>query len=331
MSFLLLVIIFLSGCDSSSTAKERDFEKYHQRLSNVLEVPYSSIDEPSAVTIPPKRSLYQPLPRLSLGLLESYQLRQCGLFDLVAQKNSQLGKVQDAFYDFEYQINLLKILNSCLSEPGISEQDRNTLTELNQQKWQHLSIHLDNLVFTSVSMRKQLTASQWLVLEGDVDTMLIKQGLNTLKSYYQTPVFKTSQLPEDNIVEFQEHFEKSRLIGKLYYSLQSSSLWLEHTTNMLETNRPLIFCQPKRDKTRFLYLNNVFNSIYVKEIQPYLAYLDSTYWELSDGIDMIEKRISLLEGRYNLSQTHQQFRQATLKHAQFWQRLFKECGIGIPK
>ncbi|PNQ54254.1 DUF3080 domain-containing protein [Vibrio agarivorans] len=331
IGFSFIYVIFLVGCDLQNSSQEKVFGKYHQRLTNILEVSYSSVDASSPVTIPSKRSLFQTLPRLSLGLLESFQLRECGLFDLVAQKNNQLGKVQDAFYDFDYQVKLLKILETCLQNPNLGEQDKASLINLNQQKWQHFNTHLDNLFFTSVAMRKQLTSSQWLVNEGDADTIFIKKGLSTLSNYYQTPTLHADKLPEDSILIFQEKFEKTRLIGKLYYSLKSSKQWLKHTTNVLEKNRSSIICLPKRDKTRFLYLNNVFNSIYINEIQPYLAYLDSTYWELSDGISLVEQRMSLLKETYSLSQTHKQFQQAILDHVQFWQRLFKECGVNINK
>ncbi|MGR5471306.1 DUF3080 family protein, partial [Vibrio astriarenae] len=75
------------------TPEKAVFQKYHQRLATVLEVSASTIEESAAVTIPDKRVLFHDLPRVSLGLLESYQLRRCGLFNLIAQKNSPLGKV----------------------------------------------------------------------------------------------------------------------------------------------------------------------------------------------------------------------------------------------
>ncbi|HAS6511367.1 TPA: DUF3080 family protein, partial [Vibrio parahaemolyticus] len=103
--FALLAL--LSGCNGWTNPERAIFEKYHQRLANVLDVPPRELNEVSAITIPDKRALYQELPRLSLGLLESYQLRQCGLFNLIAEKNSQLGKVQDPFHDLDYQTTLL--------------------------------------------------------------------------------------------------------------------------------------------------------------------------------------------------------------------------------
>ncbi len=83
---LSLSITLLSGCSEWFNPEKAVFEKYNQRLANVLDVSESALDPSPAITIPDKRELFQELPRLSLGLLESYQLRQCGLFNLIAEK-----------------------------------------------------------------------------------------------------------------------------------------------------------------------------------------------------------------------------------------------------
>ncbi len=120
---LLFSIILLTGCNDLFNPEQAMLDKYHQRLANVIEVSSTEIEPLPAITIAPRRDLFHPLPRLTLGLLESYQLRQCGLFNLLADKNSQLGKVQDAFHDLDYQTSLLRTLNSCLSEFEISDDD----------------------------------------------------------------------------------------------------------------------------------------------------------------------------------------------------------------
>ncbi|MDG2560683.1 DUF3080 family protein, partial [Vibrio parahaemolyticus] len=74
-SILLFLILILNGCDNWFNPENAMFDKYHQRVANVLDVPAIPIELQSTVTIPAKRVLFEPLPRLSIGLLESYQLR----------------------------------------------------------------------------------------------------------------------------------------------------------------------------------------------------------------------------------------------------------------
>jgi hypothetical protein len=326
---LVLPTTLLSGCNDWFNPEKAVFEKYNQRLANVLDTSESELEASPAVTIPDKRELFQELPRLSLGLLESYQLRQCGLFNLLAEKNSQLGKVQDAFYDFDYQTNLLRTLNGCLSDYPLSDEENTKLNGLYDQKWHHLTVHLDNMLLTSDAMRKQLTGSEWLPLESKDQVAHVRDAFLALDEMYQTPYRTLSRLPDVTIVNYQEEIEKTRLVGRLYYTLIDATHWLEQTTHMLEANQDKIICGANRDTTQFRYLRNVFQTIYVAEVQPYMAYVDSTYQQLDGGLSLVEKRMQAHGANYGIEKAHDQFREETMKHVQFWKNLFKRCGVKI--
>ncbi|WP_104026837.1 DUF3080 domain-containing protein [Vibrio jasicida] len=326
---LVLPTTLLSGCNDWFNPEKAVFEKYNQRLANVLDTSESELEASPAVTIPDKRELFQELPRLSLGLLESYQLRQCGLFNLLAEKNSQLGKVQDAFYDFDYQTNLLRTLNGCMSDYPLSDEENTKLNGLYDQKWHHLTVHLDNMLLTSDAMRKQLTGSEWLPLESKDQVAHVRDAFLALDEMYQTPYRALSRLPDVTIVNYQEEIEKTRLVGRLYYTLLDATHWLEQTTHMLEANQDKIICGANRDTTQFRYLRNVFQTIYVAEVQPYMAYVDSTYQQLDGGLSLVEKRMQAHGANYGIEKAHDQFREETIKHVQFWKNLFKRCGVKI--
>ncbi|MBR9787641.1 MAG: DUF3080 domain-containing protein [Vibrionaceae bacterium] len=328
---LLLTIILLTGCNDLFNPEQALLEKYHQRLANVMDVSRAEIEPLPAITMPPRRDLFHPLPRLTLGLLESYQLRQCGLFNLLADKNSQLGKVQDAFHDLDYQTSLLRTLNSCLSDFSISDDERAKLEQLYDQKWSHLHTHLDNLLLASDAMQKQLTAADWLPIDYKNQITRVSDAFGILRDVYETPYKVISRLPDGSMVQYQEELEKSRLMGRLYYSIVNASRWLNETTLLLETNQSKIICGKNRDITQFRYLNNVFQAIYVKEVQPYLAYLDSTYQRLNSGVILVEKRLAFHGEIYGLNDAHSTFRKKTLEHVKFWQGLFKRCGVSVGK
>ncbi|YCO05178.1 DUF3080 domain-containing protein [Vibrio sp. VNB-15] len=328
-SAVILSTTLLSGCDKWFNPEKDVFEKYNQRLANVLDVASSDVGQAPSVTIPDKRALFQELPRLSLGLLESYQLRQCGLFNLLAEKNSQLGKVQDAFYDFDYQTSLLRTINGCLTQFPLSDEERIKLNGLYDQKWHHLAVHLDNVLLTSNAMRKQLTGSTWLSNNSKDQVSRVRDAFLALDDMYQTPYRTVSRLPQISMVSYQEEIEKTRLVGRLYYTLLDASNWLHHTTQMLEANQNKLQCGPNRDTTQFRYLRNVFQSIYVTEVQPYMAYIDSTYQQLDGGLNLIEKRMQAHGASYGIEKAHAQFRKETMAHVQFWKGLFKRCGVKV--
>ncbi|GLR03820.1 hypothetical protein GCM10007906_14070 [Vibrio hyugaensis] len=328
-SAVLLSTSLLSGCNKWFAPEKAVFEKYNQRLANVLDVSASDVNDPPSITIPDKRELLQELPRLSLGLLESYQLRQCGLFNLLAEKNSQLGKIQDAFYDFDYQTSLLRTMNDCLTQFPLSDEESIKLNGLYDQKWHHLAVHLDNVLLTSDAMRKQLTGSSWLSHDSKDHVAHVRDAFLVFNEMYQTPYRTISRLPDITLVNYQEEIEKTRLVGRLYYTLVDASNWLRHTTQILEANQDRLQCGANRDSTQFRYLRNVFQSIYVAEVQPYMAYLDSTYQQLDGGISLIEQRMQAHGTSYGIEKAHEEFRQETMKHVQFWKGLFKRCGVKV--
>ncbi|EDP60096.1 DUF3080 domain-containing protein [Vibrio sp. AND4] len=329
VTMFVLLVTMLSGCSKWFTPEKALFEKYNQRLANVLEVSGSELPPSPAVSIPDKRELFQELPRLSLGLLESYQLRQCGLFNLIAEKNSQLGKVQDAFYDFDYQTTLLRTLDVCLNDYPLNDEESTKLIGLYDKKWHHFIVHLDNMLLTSDAMRKQMSGASWLPLKSKAHVAHVRDTFLVLDAMYQTPHRTLSRLPDATVVDYQEGMEKSRVVGRLYYTLVDATHWLDKTTQMLEANQKKILCLPNRDTTQFRYLKNVFQSIYVAEVQPYMAFIDGTYQQLEDGIRLVERRMSAHGVRYGIDEAHLQFRQKTLEHVQFWKNLFKRCGVTV--
>ncbi|MDP2543107.1 DUF3080 family protein [Photobacterium damselae subsp. piscicida] len=94
------------------------FSTYAQRLANV---PETSFDEQTVNThldiipYPDNRDIYQTIPDIRIGLLDAYELRQCGLFHLIAERNSVLGKVQDKTRQLQYEILFLQGLRTCLA------------------------------------------------------------------------------------------------------------------------------------------------------------------------------------------------------------------------
>lgn len=324
-----ILTLWLSGCDYWQQPERRLFEKYNQRLANVLEVAPTTTTESPPITIPDKRSLFHELPRLSLGLLESYQLRECGLFHLLAEKNSSLGKVQDAFYNLDYQTSLLRTLNTCLNDFPLNDQENTKLEQLYKLKWQHLLVHLDNVFLASDVMRKQLTSARWLSTQSKNQIAPIKDAFFMFDEFYQAPYKVISRLPDTPVTLYQESLEKSRTIGSLYYSLLNAAEWLKQITQMLEQNQANIICNANRDTTQFRYLRNVFQNVYIDEVQPYMAFLDSTYQQLSVGIDLINNRMAAHGEHYGIKNAHDAFRRNTIAHVEFWKDLFKRCGTNV--
>lgn len=314
---LIIFIPILSGCNNDSP--EAFFDTYSQRVANVLD---TSFDEPeiSLDKLPRKRELQLTIPAVTLGLLDSYQLRQCGLFQLIAERNSVLGKVADEFSRYDYQTALLNGLAACIDNPNIDSELSTTLNEIRKQKSAQLSMHQWNLLYASDAMQSQLYGTQWLTTGMSEQVQQVNNALSMVNGAFN------SSLEASNLVEIQETLDKISVVGDLHYSLHHSAAQLSFITDQLNSNDHKVICAPQRDITRYKYLNNVFEQQYIGKVQPYLATLDSYYQQLSKNLTIFEPQPQLHPYVYPLQQSHTAFRQATLEHIQYWQRLFKRCG-----
>ena len=101
---LLLAIIGLFsviGCKKNTT--DTLLNTYQQRLTNILDVEADTIPPLDIPSYPRTHVLKQPIADITIGLLNAYELRQCGLFQLIAERNSILGKVQDKTRRLDYE------------------------------------------------------------------------------------------------------------------------------------------------------------------------------------------------------------------------------------
>lgn len=313
---IVVSLISLSGCMTDNPSD--DFVQYLTRVARVQDAPQVEIQAVNDYQLPRKRDLRIEIPNLSIGLLDSYQLRQCGLFNLIAERNSVLGKVADPFRHYDYQQALLEGLNNCLASEQIDEELKSQLAVITEQKHPELALHRWNLLYASDAMQRQLTGSQWLEPELSQTVTQVNQALDSLKlALNQTDI---------SVTQAQEVLEKTPILGPLNYSLAHASAQLKRVTLQLNQYDAEIICAERRDRTKFKYLNNVFEQQYVANIQPYMAQLDSYYQQLTANLDLFAPQPHIHPYRYPLELNHQAFRLAIRDHVNYWQGLFKRCG-----
>lgn len=338
---MMVLLLFIGGCKFNQHPIENQFETYLERVANVQQQSALPAVIAEPFPLPAKRDLILPIESVTIGLLDSYELRKCRLFNLIAEKNSSLGKVQDQFREFDFQHALIQGLEQCLGEANSSNQRNDNTPLLSPQLTDQLSdilhikrkqqpLYTANLLFTSDTMRTQLNATRWVDAQSSQIDPQVLAGLNVINSAYlqsQSAVITDS---EDNrqsvalITPYQEALEKSPAVGGLLYSMYNATRWLETMTQQLTQHDAEILCQPNRDRTNFNYLNNVFRQFFINEIQAYLALLDAQYYQLAPFLPMFRQAHPNFQ--YPLETAHAAFRLATLEHVQYWQGLFKRCG-----
>lgn len=329
---LIRTLVLLSSLCTLTACLEQDearaqFENYHTRLANVLDTEPLALESSPYIALPRKRDLVVPLEDVRMGVLDAYELRECGLFQLIAERNSILGKVQDAFHRLSYETQLLATITSCLA--GIeSESLRNQLLDVQQQKQaQYPKVYL-NTVTGSDAWRQQLTPISATMIAPDAP-FPHSEALLAINSF--------SGITNNNgdITALQEPIEKQRYLGTLFYSLDESRRWLEATTKQLYRDDASVICGQNRNPTRLNYLRNVFDKFFVGEIQPYLAKLNALYLDAQPALEQLnqstigQNAFDAYRKAYFAGDHYRAFRHAVKDHVQYWQQLFKRCDIQI--
>lgn len=316
-STLLCLTMVLTGCFDDSP--QNYFDDYQTKIANVQDADEIQQDW-ELESLPRKRKLFIEVPSLSIGLIDSYQLRQCGLFNLIAEKNSVLGKVADEFRNYDYQVALLEGVGHCLSNNELEPEIVELLREIEQQKLAQFPLHQWNLIYASEAMQSQMRGSQWLRADIGDQVRQTSDALEHINQALNTP------LVSGKTTEVQEGLEKSSTLGDLYYSLSSASAELDTITQQLTTFDANIICGKQRDTTKFRYLNNVFEQQYIDKVQPYMAQLDGYYQHLAPQLAMFDAQPELHSYYFPIKDAHQAFRSSTRRHVDYWQQLFKRCG-----
>ncbi|MFS1461597.1 hypothetical protein BCT42_20540 [Vibrio lentus] len=314
---LLCLTMVLTGCFDDSP--QNYFDDYQTKIANVQEA--DEIQEDWELeSLPRKRELFIEVPSLSIGLIDSYQLRQCGLFNLIAERNSVLGKVADEFRNYDYQVALLEGVGQCLSNNELESEIVELLREIEQQKLAQFPLHQWNLIYASEAMQSQMRGSQWLRADIGDQVRQTSDALEHINQALNIP------LVSGKTTEVQEGLEKSSTLGDLYYSLSRASAELDTITQQLTTFDANIICGKQRDTTKFRYLNNVFEQQYIDKVQPYMAQLDGYYQQLAPQLAMFDAQPELHSYYFPIKDAHQAFRSSTRRHVDYWQQLFKRCG-----
>ncbi|OAN18792.1 hypothetical protein A3K86_04205 [Photobacterium jeanii] len=336
----LVLCLLLSGCDNSSHAQ---FADYHQRLATVLDVESIPYSDPELPRLPAKRDLALPVDDIRIGLLDAYELRQCGLFQRIAERNSSLGKVQDKTRSLRYEILLLSGLMHCINTLPNESDVKNELVPILATKQAQLPRTIWNMLFTGKEWRQQLTLYPQTFphqeFGGFHANIAAIEDLVTISDLASTQKIIDDQLA-DQLLSHQQNIYRSRYFGQLFYSIANATQWLNITTQLLSQHEDKILCGKNRNQQTAEYLRNVFYRLYSPILQPYMAELDSQYQQIQPPLNRLISNLPYGDAQgaealrsykhhYIDGDLHRAFRDAILEHTLFWQRTFKRCQFKV--
>lgn len=326
-TLLLVTLLGLGGCQSDDPAKDM-MADYYQRLGNVLDAPTPDFTTPAVPPLPRKRDLVQPLEALRMGVLDAYELRQCGLFNLIAERNSSLGKVADRFRQLDYELNFIDTAQRCLPQV----KDPSIHTELEQAlalKRQQRDTVIWNTLADSDAWRGQLSLPAYTL---PIDLPAHSNAVSTIDQF--SHLLNHHPVANESVTDWQESIEKQRILGALFVSLSYHTAWLNQISALIANHQEKVLCGSNFDTTRLERLQTVFYKFYVGDVQPYLARVDGLYRDIAPALTRFATlqtpdAFSAYKNAYWQGEAYRQYKDAIKHHADVWQQLFQRCDVKL--
>ena len=335
--------LLISGCINSDPATDL-VETYASRTANAIEKPFDLHLLKTAElypTLPPRRERLAPIEPIREGLLELLDLRHCNLMQLVAERNTSLGRVATGSQRLIYELEFFPAAKTCIRDleknPDRQEMVAN-LKSIVEIKSASLPNQIWNSIYTSPEMEQHFSLGE-LPLPPNTPG-LIAPITPTLERFAQIAALTQQsnwQTPDD-ITNLESHFEtlyRSQFGAQWLASMALLTQTLEQTANAIELKlqgRPICFNRQQNNQSKILW--NVFMNFYVNSLQPYIAQVEK------EGRIWSELNRQII---YNLAETPRSqhieylfaeqgpiwhpYLSARKRHTEAWQQILEQCNL----
>lgn len=312
------------GCDNAYQL-EKDLDLYQQRMANILDAESLEFETVVLPRYPARQLLEQNIAEQNIKLFEFYQLKQCRLYSMVAERNTTLGRIQSPSTRYVYEKSLLTALNDCLektTDSQLQEKMHNWLELKNQS----ISTKWADLIQLSDEIKQGFSAHRGLI-DGS-----IKDGLHQTKEAfnYLLGLETTKQVNSSELEQHLKHIHDQPLPAKLWLSQLLLRVQLGQINTWLNQHAGELTCQTRQQKETAEYLRNVFQLFFVEKIQPVASQLNHYHYQLNPIFTRLVEHASLSEAYAKYIQTQHfdefsEYQTAMRNHLVFWQALFKAC------
>lgn len=329
VSILMGALLALSGCaepDSKATLTD-----YQQRLNRVLQLENISVQAVSPDTLPRPSELKQPLPDIRMDLTDAWASRECGLDQLVGERNSGLGRVFQPSKQLNYELRLLARLQHC-QEQQLSETLQQQISDWRAQKEQSAVLAYHNMLLSDDTLRQQWHSSSKRLIPAQTNGFIESTGaLKNLLNLQQLIHAKAWQhAAEVDIEQSLAILHQHDFLARLQNSLRFSAAWFEQVNPQLLAIAPASLCQNGRNTQQLTILSTVFSKFFIANVQAHLAELrrfNDESWPLIAQLYRDTPLFPALQQRYQ--QPAAQLQQQLILHVNWWQQLNKQCPVNL--
>lgn len=344
----LYQVIFLSylllSCKGSNQLHD-DLEAYAERLSNFTKI---SLQQELAqnssninLGIKDKTSYLRKISPININLREFYAFNDCSLSQLVAQRNTALGKIQLPSSRFLYEIELLNELERCQNQ--LLRQNKGTelskgqieliekLKTWSALKQQQLPLVWSNVITQSTEIYQHLSKNNGFIRGDSSDNLQeTKQALSHLAKIDGQLLL--GELPQN--LEFLEthlyHLSETPLLAWKWRSQKALSFSLKNTSKLLDEFLQSNTCSNRKQEQDIQIMKNIFNKFFVGTIQGLGGQLDHYHYQLKDSTHSLMQSEHLPEDFKQYIYKHEvlgfkEYQDSMQTHIKLWQTIFARC------
>jgi hypothetical protein len=325
--FSIAIIFALSACSKHNKIAD-DLEAYSQRLQSYTGIELPPDSAVLSLRAPSKSMFKQNVVEITINLREFYAFQECALNQLVAQRNTALGKMQMPSARYAYESQLVLALKQC-EQLLMGTGEAALIVKLNKwtnEKEKQLPISWANLITQSDEVYKHLSSNNGFISAQANDNFIFsKQALNFLLSSRTThPV---------NLTELEHHLQQlaySPLIARAWRTQLLITNKLNHLTPLLIEYLQNNQCQTLPEKQSIEIMQNIFRKFFAENIQALAGELNKYHYQLSPLIEQLIASSYFNSSFKNYLSQHNTenynvYKQSMQKHIELWQDIFALC------
>ena len=331
----ICLLLLLSGCGRPDA--DDLWADYLERLARLARADVPAVSEWQRPLWPAPRDIRLPTPEWRSGWLRYLDMVGCDLMELVADRNSGLGRVQVPVVRLDYELRFVDEAQACLQSDALPEDGdmRQWLATLREEKRAAMPVIYWNTVVGGNEIRRFLrqgeVPAKGPLLENRTASL---QALESLAGTAQQ--LSSGDLPASagNVPDHLQTLDLSRA-GPVIDALALANRHLPRATALLRSVDTATLCPRGAASQRANYFHNVLTKVYAAKVQPWL----SAAWRDSE---QLEKTLAPLlehapEPRPSVARWQDDvFGNAGLRarmgeaidaHTRAWQELLADCGL----
>ncbi|WP_372771148.1 DUF3080 family protein [Pseudoalteromonas sp.] len=324
LNFVFFLVVV--GCSKAPDTLNLD---YHSRLQSQLSLPELI---PYSDTYKLVKPTFQQIQTSKITILQLAKIQHCQLGQLIAEQNSQLGKMAGPSAQFIYQVRFLQLLPQCIK----TLNDEKLIAQLNSvyiEKSSNIFFFWQQLVFLDAQLAALYLPSRYSLMEINEDN---KQAtLNTLHYLYQIKAaLDVKQIEAIPIISLENHLStlyKNPYLASLLRAMYEQIHILQQQNQALAKISISSLCKAGHNTEKANILSNIFTKFYGSKIQQYHNVLIREYDAIHPQLSSLWQdsfstpyKSNLLIHPLDLSNS---LKALSIKHVTWWQTLYKHCDI----